>query len=293
MLDTKAFGGQLKALGYDFYSGVPCSFLKPLINYAINEEEFIMAANEGDAVAICAGAHLGGRKTVFLCQNSGLTNAASPLTSLNYPFRLPVLGFVSLRGEEGLGDEPQHQQMGRITPDFLDAMEIPWQYLATNRDEVSEQLSAAEKHMAAGTSFFFVVRKGTFAPVTLEPQQRKPAQRRNLEHSGGEDQFPSRWDALEVIRASKDKDTALLATTGLTGRELYEVEDAPNNLYMVGSMGCISSLGLGLTLAKEDKKIIAIDGDGALLMRMGSLATNAAYGSKNLLHILLDNNVHD
>jgi len=99
MLPTALFGKYLGSMGYDFYSGVPCSFLKNLINYAMNDCEYVMAANEGDAVAVCAGAYLAGRKPVFLCQNSGLTNASSPLISLNLPFRIPLFGFVSLRGE--------------------------------------------------------------------------------------------------------------------------------------------------------------------------------------------------
>ena len=115
MLNTATFGNELKAMGFDFYAGVPCSFLKSLINYAINECYYVMAANEGDAVAIASGSKLGGRKAVVLMQNSGLTNATSPLTSLNYTFKLPVLGFVSLRGEPGLKDEPQHELMGQIT----------------------------------------------------------------------------------------------------------------------------------------------------------------------------------
>ena len=82
MLDTYQFGESLKKAGFDFYSGVPCSFLKDLINYAVNECEYVMAANEGDAVAICAGAQLAGRKTVVLMQNSGLGNAVSPLRPL-------------------------------------------------------------------------------------------------------------------------------------------------------------------------------------------------------------------
>ena len=105
--------------------------------------------------------------------------------------------------------------------------------------------------------------------------------------------LPIRTDALKCISDLADNDTILLATTGKTGRELFEVEDKPNNLYMVGSMGCISSLGLGLALARPDKKVIVIDGDGSALMRMGSFATNAYYQPKNLLHVLLDNNAHD
>src|SRR3990167_2228875 len=130
MVDTRQFGKLLQSKGFEFYSGVPCSFLKPLINFAINDCSYVIAPNEGEAVAICAGAHLAGKKPVFLCQNSGLTNAISPIVSLLQPFRIPLLGFVSLRGEPGVKDEPQHGLMGRITPQLLDLMEIPNAVLA-------------------------------------------------------------------------------------------------------------------------------------------------------------------
>jgi phosphonopyruvate decarboxylase len=106
-------------------------------------------------------------------------------------------------------------------------------------------------------------------------------------------QLPSRYESLTVINALKDSKTVQLATTGKTGRELFEIEDADNNLYMVGSMGCISSFGLGLALTQKNKNIVVIDGDGSLLMRMGSLATNGYYNPPNMIHILLDNNTHD
>jgi phosphonopyruvate decarboxylase len=85
----------------------------------------------------------------------------------------------------------------------------------------------------------------------------------------------------------------IIATTGYTGRELFALEDRPNQLYMVGSMGCASSLGLGLSLARPDLQVIVVDGDGAALMRMGNLATIGTYGGPNLIHILLDNEAHD
>ena len=167
MLNTATFGNELKAMGFDFYAGVPCSFLKSLINYAINECYYVMAANEGDAVAIASGATLGGRKAVVLMQNSGLTNATSPLTSLNYTFRLPVLGFVSLRGEPGLKDEPQHELMGQITEEMLSTMRVEWAYLSDDMDIASKQLEEANEHIEAGRTFFFVVKKGTFGDVKL------------------------------------------------------------------------------------------------------------------------------
>ena len=293
MINTTTFGDELKALGFDFYSGVPCSFLKSLINYAINECDYVMAANEGDAVAIASGAALGGKKSVVLMQNSGLTNATSPLTSLNYTFKLPVLGFVSLRGEPGLKDEPQHELMGQITEQMLSLMEVKWAYLASEMEEASKQLKEANDHIEAGRTFFFVVKKGTLGDIKLKSQALHKRGNQTISKSNETPGLPIRTEALKCISDLADKDTILLATTGKTGRELFEVEDKPNNLYMVGSMGCISSLGLGLALARPDKKIIAIDGDGSALMRMGSFATNAYYQPKNLLHILLDNNAHD
>lgn len=293
MINTTTFGDELKAMGFDFYSGVPCSFLKSLINYAINECDYVMAANEGDAVAIASGARLGGKKSVVLMQNSGLTNATSPLTSLNYTFRLPVLGFVSLRGEPGLKDEPQHELMGTITEKMLALMEVEWAYLSADMEEAGKQLREANKHIEAGRTFFFVVKKNTFGDIKLKGQDLHQRVNKTLSRSAGEPELPIRTEALKCISDLADGNTVLLATTGKTGRELFEVEDKPNNLYMVGSMGCISSLGLGLALARPDKKVIVIDGDGSALMRMGAFATNAYYQPRNLLHVLLDNNAHD
>ena len=293
MLTTEHFGDLLKSYGYTFASGVPCSFLKYLINHAINHMNYVGAANEGDAVAISAGAYLSGRKSMVLMQNSGLTNAVSPLTSLNYPFRLPVLGFVSLRGEKGLNDEPQHELTGTVTDRMLEVCGAAYDYLSSDMDQATDQLIRANTIVEDNRSFFFIVRKNTFSQVDLIDRVPTPPAQVELQRSGATLQDMTRLSALEVISSFRDEKTVLLASTGKGGRELYEIGDAPNNLYMVGSMGCIGSLGLGLARNRSDLRVVAIDGDGALLMRMGSLATNAYYGSPNLLHILLDNNCHD
>ena len=293
MINTQIFGDKLKEFGFNFYSGVPCSFLKHLINYAINECDYTMAANEGDAVAIASGAYLGGKKSVVLMQNSGLTNATSPLTSLNYSFKLPVLGFVSLRGEAGLNDEPQHELMGQITVEMLSLMQVKWEYLANDMTEASEQLIRANQSIENNETFFFVVKKGTFESVTLKEQNLTSSEKGILTSKSNTDQYATRTAALQAINTIKSDHVVFLATTGKTGRELFEVEDNPNNLYMVGSMGCISSLGLGLALARPDKKVVVIDGDGSLLMRMGNIPTIAYYQPSNLIHVLLDNNTHD
>ncbi|QQO09627.1 phosphonopyruvate decarboxylase [Breznakiella homolactica] len=283
MLDTRKFGDQLKKAGFDFYSGVPCSFLKDLINYAINDCEYVMAANEGDAVAVCAGAYLGGRRSVVLMQNSGLGNAVSPLTSLNAVFGIPVLGFVSLRGEQGIPDEPQHGLMGLITERMLEVMGIDYAVLSSDQAEAEQQLSAAAETIDSGKPFFFIVRKGTFSAVELA-EDKKPVSR---------DDLGTRYEMLKRVKAGAPEDALFLATTGFTGRELYQLGDEPNNLYMVGSLGCVSSLGLGVSLSRPDKPVIVLDGDGSLLMRAGSLGVNAWYKPRRMLHILFDNRVHE
>ncbi|WP_341283091.1 phosphonopyruvate decarboxylase [Paenibacillus sp. FSL H8-0537] len=293
-MDTKNFGQYLKQKGFDFFTGVPCSFLDSLINYAINDCEYIAAANEGDAVAIASGAYLAGKKPVVLMQNSGLTNAVSPLTSLNYTFRLPVLGFVSLRGQEGIADEPQHELMGKITTDLLDLMNVKWAYLSDSESEYAEQIDAANQILESNQSFFFVVKQATLSKeelIVTDSKFDKPYNK-YIKNKTEEDELPRRFDALTVINKYKNDSTIQLATTGKTGRELYDLEDSSNNLYMVGSMGCVSSLGLGAAL-NTSKKVVVIDGDGSVLMRMGSMATIGYYRPNNMLHILLDNNCHD
>jgi phosphonopyruvate decarboxylase len=309
MIETKRFGRLLKDYGFTVYSGVPCSYLKDLINFAVNECELIMAANEGDAVAICAGAQLGGMKSVFLCQNSGLTNATSPLTSLIYTFRIPILGIVSLRGEPGgKPDEPQHELMGQITTGFLDLMRIKWAFLSADQHAAENQLEEANASIDAGEPFFFVVKTDTFSKEALAPDAGKGVRavgegarvvrEDNWWASGRQSTsvpsaLPRRYEALSSIASLKSDNTVFLATTGFTGRELYELGDVENNFYMVGSMGCISSLGLGLAIARPDLRIVVIDGDGSMLMRMGASAVLAAYAPANVVHVLLDNNAHD
>jgi len=293
MLDTTIFISELNKWGYRFFSGVPCSYLAGLINGVMNECAYIMAANEGDAVAISSGSYLGGQKSVVFMQNSGLTNAISPLTSLNYNFKIPVLGFVSLRGDPDVPDEPQHELMGTITEKMLDLMGIQWAYLADNFDQAKEQLAVADTCISQNYSFFFVVKKDTFNKVVLNEKYEKSTPNRIIQPKSLNNEIKTRLSVLERLNQLKNNNTVLLATTGKTGRELYEIGDNEQHFYMVGSMGCVSSIGLGLAMSKPNKDIVAIDGDGALLMRMGSLATNAYYYPVNMLHILLDNNCHD
>lgn len=299
MIQAREFIEPAKALGFRFWSGVPCSFLTPFINAVIDDAEmrYISSANEGDAVATATGAALAGQPAVAMMQNSGLGNAVSPLSSLNWVFRIPILLIVTLRGEPGLPDEPQHELMGQITGRLLEELQIPWVHFPRNAEDIEGALTVALWNMEkTGRPYAFVMRKGSVAATELQSRWQPVA--RASAYAGpcfaAGDAHLTRTQALKsVIESTAEERSIVIGTTGYTGRELFALSDRPNHLYMVGSMGCASSLGLGLSLALPDWKIVVVDGDGAALMRLGNLATIGAYGEPNFRHIVLDNTVHE
>jgi phosphonopyruvate decarboxylase len=301
MIQANDFINPAKAQGFTTWAGVPCSFLTPFINSVIDDPDmsYVSAANEGDAVAVATGAALAGQRAVAMMQNSGLGNAVSPLSSLNWVFRLPVLLIITLRGEPGLPDEPQHELMGQITGKLLDELQIPWDWFPASADQVEGSLTVANWQMErSGLPYALVMRKGSVDKAGLDSKWAPrtgtgPGVFAQDDFSRGEPQV-SRCQALSaVVEHTPEDESIVIGSTGFTGRELFAIADRPNQLYMVGSMGCASSLGLGLSLALPERKILVVDGDGAALMRMGNLATIGAYGQDNFQHLLLDNGVHE
>ncbi len=296
MIDAQRFLDQAWELGFRLYTGVPCSSLKPLINGAIDagSTRYVGAANEGDAVAIGAGAELGGTRSIVMFQNSGLGNAVNPLTSLTHVFRIPLLLVPTLRGDpEGAPDEPQHALMGRITTRALELMEIPWEFFPRADDQIGPALERATDHMEREhRPFALVLRDGSVAPRELESAPRV----RPLPRSSAPDPprpAHTRREMLAAVQRSERPGDILVATTGYTGRELYALGDRPNQFYVVGSMGCASSLALGLALARPERRVIVLDGDGAALMRLGAWTTIGYERPANLVHVLLDNRAHE
>lgn len=299
MIQADDFILPAKSRGFSTWAGVPCSFLTPFINRVIDDPEmiYISSANEGDAVATASGAALGGRPAVALMQNSGLGNAVSPLSSLNWVFRIPILLIITLRGEPGLPDEPQHELMGQITAKILEQLQIPWTWFPRDASDVEGALTVASWQMEkTARPYAFIMRKGDVAPGELhshwqsavEPQACSPG------FFPPEAATLTRSEALQcVVENTPEQDTIVIGTTGYTGRELFAIADRPNHLYMVGSMGCASSFGLGMSLALPHQRVVVLDGDGAALMRMGNFATAGAYGGENFHHLLLDNAMHE
>jgi phosphonopyruvate decarboxylase len=298
MLKASSFIERLRAFNYSQYAGVPCSFLKPFINYVIDDEslDYVGAASEGEAVGITLGAALAGRKTVTMCQNSGLGNMVNPLTSLNHPFRVPTLLITTWRGQPGVTDEPQHEQMGRIMHQLLDAIEIPWLPFPATEAEIPGVMAQAEASMAERQRpFALVMSKDTVAPHKLT-RRIQPAQAQTsvqIHSSVAPTERLTRTQALGVILESLTGREAVVATTGMTGRELFTLADRPNHLYVVGGMGAASAIGFGIAHALPSQPVVVLDGDGAALMKLGSLATIGCYQPRNFLHLILDNECHD
>lgn len=300
MIQAETFVEAARQRGFIRYAGVPCSFLTPFINYVINDAalHYISAANEGDAVATAAGAAIGGQRSIAMMQNSGLGNAVSPLTSLAWVFRIPLLLITTHRGAPGIVDEPQHELMGRITGDLLDTIEIPWEHFAVEDSAIPASLDRGVQWMEREQRpFGFVMRKDTVAPHALckEPVPVRGGARAAVAEFHRNGRTPEKRETIlrRIVELTPPNRTIVIATTGYSGRELFAIADRPNHFYMVGSMGCASSLGLGLSLARPDLRIVVVDGDGAALMRMGNLATVGSYGGDNLIHIVLDNEAHD
>lgn len=301
MIHAQQFVTAARKHGFSWYAGVPCSFLTPFINYVIGDPEltYVSAANEGDAVAAAAGACIGGRQGVAMMQNSGLGNAVSPLTSLTHVFRIPLLVICTHRGAPGVQDEPQHELMGQITESLFETMRIPWEYFPRDASAIDGALDRVTAHFETEQRpYALIMQKGTVETFALD--QREPLARARAPLVGGDPAQAQSGERLgraavleRIVELTPVENSIVIATTGFTGRELYALADRPNHLYMVGSMGCASSLGLGLALARPDLHIVVIDGDGAGLMRMGNIATVGSYGPPNLSHILLDNEAHD
>ena len=101
-----------------------------------------------------------------------------------------------------------------------------------------------------------------------------------------------RKDAVETV-CNYVKDDVIVSANGFISRDVYSILEKNTNFYMIGSMGLASSIGLGIALKKPKKRIFVFDGDGNILMNLGSLATIGSLQPKNLIHIIFDNKIHE
>lgn len=277
---------------YDFFTGVPDSQLKPLCDYLVStygiSKQHIIAANEGNAVALAAGYHLAtGRVPVVYMQNSGVGNIINPVASLmnDKVYGIPCIFIIGWRGEPGIYDEPQHIYQGEVTINLLEDMDIKTMVISkeTTEEELETQLGKWQPFLESGKQFAFVIRKGALdfdGKVKYENQNSM-----------------TREEVIKHIVEVTGSDP-IVSTTGKASRELFEIreergEGHEHDFLTVGSMGHSSSIALGIALQKPDKKVWLIDGDGAVLMHMGAMAVIGANKPANVIHIIINNSAHE
>lgn len=292
MIQPNDFLEQLNGAGVRFFAGVPDSLLKDLcarITDDVPENRHVIAANEGAALSLAAGWHLAtGEAAMVYLQNSGLGNLVNPLTSLtdSLVYQIPALLVIGWRGEPGVADEPQHVKQGAITPAMLECLGIPTWVLPEAQDEASAVVAKALATMhQASAPVALLVRKGIFAPYKLTKTQSSDA-------------TITREGAIASILAAAPDDAVVVSTTGMISREVYEYranhgQPLGRDFLTVGCMGHCSQIALGIALARPEQRVILLDGDGALLMHMGSLAIMGQRQPKNIIHYVLNNGAHD
>lgn len=283
----------VEIIGADFYSGVPDSQLKALCNYlmatyGIDPHHHVIAANEGNCTALAAGYHLAtGKVPVVYMQNSGEGNIINPVASLlnDKVYAIPVVFIVGWRGEPGIHDEPQHIYQGEVTVKLLEDMDIKPFIIGkeTTDDEVEAAMKEFRELLAQGKDVAFVIRKGalTDAPKVEYKNDNHMLREEIIQH---------------IVKASGED--PIISTTGKASRELFETRVANGQSHKydfltVGSMGHSSSIALGVAINKPEQRIWCIDGDGAVLMHMGSMAVLGANKPKNLIHVVINNGAHE
>ena len=296
MINCKDFYENLQHNDIGFFCGVPDSLLKHFCAYIednVDENSHIITANEGNAIALAAGYYLATRKIgMVYMQNSGMGNAINPLVSLTDEnvYSIPIFLLIGWRGEPGISDEPQHIKQGEITLNLLDVLGIDFEIIPDNVDDLEKSIQNACKLMKEKkNAYAFIVRKNAFEPHT---SQKKKSNQIELEIE------LSREEAIKSIIDQCNFDDVIVSTTGKISREVFEYRDILNqnhdhDFLTVGSMGHASHIAFGIALEKPTKKVYCLDGDGAAIMHMGSLAIIGSKGPTNLTHIILNNGTHD
>ncbi len=291
MIKNDIFFDSLKNNSIDFFSGVPDSLLKDFCAYLTDNttsKEHIITANEGAAVAFASGYHLATNKVPLIyLQNSGLGNTINPLLSLADPevYSIPMIVMVGWRGEPGIQDEPQHRKQGRVQNSILDAIEMPYFKLNNGVNDVSEFVSkTVAKAKEINGPVAIVVSKNTFAPYKL------------LDDKVSEYAL-TREEAISFVLDKLSSDDIVVSTTGKPSREVYEYrvhnkEGHQNDFLTVGSMGHSSQIALGVAM-NSNRNVFCLDGDGSVIMHMGSLGVIGANAPDNFKHIILNNGAHD
>lgn len=293
-MDAQQLLNACEQAGIDFFTGVPDSQLKGLcdllyVRYGVHSPHHLVAANEGNAIGLCAGHYLAtGRPALCYMQNSGLGNAVNPLASLMdaQVYHLPCLLVVGWRGEPGVHDEPQHVKQGQITLSQLDLLGIPYRVLG--KDTTPEQFQAD----------FAFLRQCLEQQQTAALVVRKGGLTCSFKAEYGNENALLREKAAELLLMAMGETDVVISTTGKLSREIFELREKhgrghERDFLTVGSMGHASMIALQMALEQPTRRVWCLDGDGAALMHLGAMAVIAQRKPENLVHVVINNAAHE
>lgn len=291
MVNQEQLFKALGKMGISFFTGVPDSLLNDFCLFLVNnipEGQHVMAANEGNAVAIAAGHYLAtGEVPLVYMQNSGIGNATNPLLSLTHDcvYGIPMILVIGWRGDPAISDHAQHKKQGELTPVLMKDMDIPYEILDDENTVIEKFRKAADKAREISSPVALIAKKAILTEKIK--RQQYP-----------ESKLMNREEAVSAVVDVLGKDAIYLGTTGRATREVHEQlkehgVGEGHEFQNVGSMGHVSSVGLGIALAKPEQTVVVFDGDAAAVMHLGALATNCRYKAGNMLHIVLNNGVNE
>lgn len=288
MIKVKSLINLLKKNNVNFFSGVPDSVLKQLSSHLqkLDKTKHIISTNEGSAVSIGIGYYLSTNKLPCIyMQNSGLSNALNPLLSIAHKkvYSIPLILVIGWRGSPGKRDEPQHKVKVEITEKILKLLNIKYTVLKTEIDleKFNKQIKFAKENKSTVAC---LIERGTLEKIKKEKNN-------NNHYKLDKELF------LKNLIESLKKNTKIVTSTGYNSREFmylrkkYKFNNS-SDFYMIGGMGHTASVALGYSL-KNKNNTVCVDGDGSILMHLGSVKTVGNFANQNFKYVLLNNNCHD
>lgn len=287
----------MKNAGIDLAATLPCDRIKNLLPLVSENFPEIKLTREENGVGICAGFYLAGGKPMMLIQSTGLGNMINALESLNVICRIPLPVLASWRGVYAEGIEAQ-VPLGTHLPAILEGAGLEYtiideaEKLPLLETVIKDAFENLRPHIALISPKVWESSDCCAWEAAGLPEKPEIMERTCRFNLTRETLRPLmlRNDAICAITSQLDGEITV-TNLGVPCKELYACMDRELNFYMFGSMGLVSSIGLGLALRTE-KTVVTFDGDGSLLMNPNALLEIAREAPKNLIVICLDNGAY-
>jgi sulfopyruvate decarboxylase subunit beta len=287
----------MKKAGIDLAATLPCDRIKNLLPLIPENFPEIRLTREENGVGICAGVYLAGGKPMMLIQSTGLGNMINALESLNVICKIPLPILTSWRGVYGEGIEAQ-VPLGVHLPAILEGAGLEYTIIEDAgklfllENVIRDAFENLRPHIALVSPKVWETSECCAWETASMPEKPEVMERTCKFSLTSESLKPVmlRNDAICAVASQLDEEITV-TNLGIPCKEFFACKDRDLNFYMFGSMGLVSSIGLGIAL-RTDRKVVVFDGDGSLLMNPNALLEIGKEAPKNLIIIGLDNGAY-